>query len=81
MPVINKIKPFLDAKGITPYQFRKDSGIAQRTAYDLYNNPSQLPSSSVLSKICDAYEIQPGVVLEWVKAEAQTEEQKEAVRA
>lgn len=66
MPVINKIKPFLDARKITPYQFRKDAGIAQRTAYDLYNNPLQLPSSSVLSKICDAYEIQPGEVLLWI---------------
>lgn len=63
----NKIKSFLDKKGITPYQFRKDAGIAQRTAYDLYNNPSQLPSSTVLSKICNAYEIQPGLILEWVK--------------
>uniref|UniRef100_UPI001D01A7DC helix-turn-helix domain-containing protein n=1 Tax=Nostoc sp. MG11 TaxID=2721166 RepID=UPI001D01A7DC len=38
----------------------------QRTAYDLYNNPDQLPSSTVLSKICDTYEVQPGEVLEWV---------------
>ncbi len=36
-------------------------------AYDLYNNPDQLPSSAVLSKICDAYEVQPGELLEWVK--------------
>lgn len=66
MPVINTIKDFVDAQGITPYQFRKDVGIAQRTAYDLYNNPLQLPSSSVLTKICDHYEIQPSVLLRWV---------------
>lgn len=72
MPVINKIKPFLDGKGITPYRFRKDVGIAQRTAYNLYNDPSQLPSSTVLSKICDAYEIQPGILLEWVRSEAES---------
>lgn len=65
MPVRNKIKEFLDTRGITPYRFRKDTGIAQRTAYDLYNNPDQLPSSTVLSKICDTYEIQPSVILEW----------------
>jgi DNA-binding Xre family transcriptional regulator len=65
MPVINKIKPFLDSRGMTPYQFRKTVGIAQRTAYDLYNNPEQLPSSVVLSKICDAFEVQPGELLEW----------------
>lgn len=66
MSVKNKIKKFLYERGITAYQFRKDVGIAQRTAYDLYNNPDQLPSSTVLSKICDTYEVQPGEVLEWV---------------
>jgi DNA-binding Xre family transcriptional regulator len=66
--VRNKIKQFLDNKGITPYKFRQDTGIAQRTAYDLYNNSEQLPSSSVLSKICDTYEVQPGELLEWVRA-------------
>lgn len=66
MPVINTIKVFVDGMDITPYQFRKDVGIAQRTAYDLYNNPLQLPSSSVLTKICDRYEIQPSKLLKWV---------------
>ncbi|MCG6138840.1 MAG: helix-turn-helix transcriptional regulator [Nostoc sp. LLA-1] len=66
MSVKNKIKEFLHERGITAYQFRKEVGIAQRTAYDLYNNPNQLPSSTVLSKICDAYEVQPGELLEWV---------------
>jgi DNA-binding Xre family transcriptional regulator len=68
MPVINKIKPFLDGRGITPYRFQKDVGIAVRTAYDLYNLATQLPSSSVLSKICDAYRVQPGELLEWVES-------------
>jgi len=66
MPVRNKIKPFLDQKGITPYQFRKETGIAQRTAYDLYNKPEQLPSSTVLEKICSTYKVQPGELLEWI---------------
>ena len=61
----NKIKQFLDAKGITPYQFERDAKIAHRTAYDLYNNADQVPSSSVLSKICDTYRIQPGEILSW----------------
>lgn len=63
----NKIKQFVDSRGITPYRFRADVGIAPKTAYDLYNNPDQLPASTVLSKICDAYAIQPNEVLEWVK--------------
>jgi DNA-binding Xre family transcriptional regulator len=69
MPVRNKIRAFLDSKGITPYRFRQDVGIASRTAYDLYNKPDQLPSSTVLSKICDAYRIQPNEILEWIDQE------------
>ena len=72
MTVKNKIKQFLDNKGITPYRFRADTGIAPSTAYDLYNNPDRLPNSNVLTKICDAYEIQPGEVLEWVRGGALT---------
>lgn len=61
----NKIKHFLDIRGITCYRFMKDVGIAQGTAYALYDNPDQIPASNVLSKICDAYEVQPGELLEW----------------
>lgn len=62
----NKIKNFLDDREITRYQFRKDTGIAQRTAYDLYARPEQLPSSTVLDKICSTYKVQPGELIEWV---------------
>jgi DNA-binding Xre family transcriptional regulator len=66
MPMKNKIKQFLEQRGITRYQFRKDTGIAQRTAYDLYAKPEQLPSSTVLAKICSTYRVQPGELLEWI---------------
>jgi DNA-binding Xre family transcriptional regulator len=66
MPVKNKVKQFVDSKGITPYQFQKDTGVAPRTAYDLYNKPEQVPHVTVLNKICDFYQIQPGELLEWV---------------
>ena len=69
----NKIKSLLESRGITTYRFQRDAGIAQRTAYDLVNNPDQLPSSTVLSKICDAYEIQPSEVLVWVKRKSTDE--------
>ena len=63
----NTIKQFLDGRGITRYRFMKDVGIAQNTAYNLCGNPYQLPSSDVLSRICDTYEIQPGEILVWSK--------------
>ena len=66
MPVINTIKQFVDDMGITRYQFRKDTGISQRTAYDLYDNPLQVPSSTVLTKICDFYQVQPSLLIKWV---------------
>lgn len=66
MPVRNTVKTFINKKGITPYQFGKETGIAQKTAYALYNIPEQRPSPSVLDKICDFYQIQPGELLEWV---------------
>jgi DNA-binding Xre family transcriptional regulator len=69
MPVKNKIKDFLDTKGITAYKFKQDVDIAQRTAYDLYNNANQLPSSTVLSKICDTYRVQPNEVIMWIPPE------------
>lgn len=69
MAVKNTIRSFLDAREITPYRFQKDTGVSVRTAYDLCNNPEQLPSSSVLSKICNTYEIQPGEILVWEPVE------------
>lgn len=47
----------------------KDTGVAQRTAYDLCNNPMQLPSPDVLRKICNTYRIQPSEILEWIPPE------------
>ncbi len=66
MPVINQIKVFIDSMGITPYQFMKDTGVAPGTAYNLYNNPSQVPHVLVLNKICDRYKVQPCTFLKWV---------------
>lgn len=69
MPVINKIQLFIDRRNITRYRFMKDTGVAQRTAYDLCSNPLQLPSPDVVRKICEAYEIQPNEIMEWLPKE------------
>ena len=67
----NKIKQFLDGREITRYRFMQDVGIAQGTAYSLYANPEQLPSSVVLTKICDTYKVQPGELLEWIPSDVE----------
>jgi hypothetical protein len=66
MPVKNKIKELIDKKGISVYRFQRDVRIAPGTAYSLYNNPNQLPSSNVISKICDAYRVPVQDVLVWI---------------
>lgn len=65
MPMRNKVKQFIDAKGITAYQFIKETGIAPGTGYKLYKDPKHMPSPVVLEIICDTYEIQPNEILEW----------------
>ena len=67
MPVVNTLKAFVDEKDITIYQFCKKTGIALNTGYNLYNNPEQRPSPSVIEKICDYYECQPCELMKWIK--------------
>lgn len=66
MTMRNKIKEFIEAKGVTVYQFRQMTGIANKTAYDLVNKPEQYPSREVMDKICSTFQIQPSELLEWV---------------
>ncbi len=67
MAMRNRIKPFVDGLGLTVYQFRQRTGIANKTAYDLYNNPDQYPAKNVMEKICSTFKVQPGDLLEWVE--------------
>jgi transcriptional regulator with XRE-family HTH domain len=66
MPLRNRIKAFVNSKGITRYQFCKDTGLTQNTGYRLYNDSNYIPGSDALLKICKAYKIQPGVLIEYV---------------
>ena len=69
MAVRNKIKSFVDGLGITPYELMKRTKISPTTAYALYNDPSQLPSSTTLTKICNTFRVQPGEILVWIPPE------------
>lgn len=72
MSMRNRVKFFLESKGISTYQFIKDTGIAPTTGYKLAKDPTHLPSIRVLEVICSTYKVQPGEILEW------TEERKSA---
>jgi len=55
-----RIKPLVDQRGITPYRFWKDLGVAQNTAYSLYNDPTYIPREEVMSLLFQIYSWQPG---------------------
>lgn len=73
MTVLNRIKQFLDSRPdpvsgteyTSPYRFWQDTGIGRDTAYRMYNDPTYIPTSKALNKICSAYKIQPGTFLTW----------------
>jgi DNA-binding Xre family transcriptional regulator len=67
VPLRNRIKQFVDDMGITPYQFRKDTGLAANTAYNLYNDPDYIPGAAAMTKICQTYKVQPGVLIEYIQ--------------
>lgn len=69
MPLVNKIKEFIDRRGITPYRFAKEVGITTNTVYPLYNNPNQRMGVLVLEKICDVYKVQPSEIIGWVDSD------------
>ncbi len=72
--MINKVKPFLESRGMSAYQFIKDTGIAPATGYKLAKSASYLPGIRVLEVICDTYQVQPGDIIEWTPGNLSEEE-------
>jgi len=66
MPLRNRVKKLVDSMEITRYQFCKDTGLTQNTGYRLYKDSDYIPGSDALLKICKAYKIQPGVLIEYL---------------
>jgi DNA-binding Xre family transcriptional regulator len=66
MVLKNRVKEFTQSRGITIYKFIQQTGIAMSTGYKLSQNPSHLPSITVLQAICDRYEIQPNEIVYWI---------------
>lgn len=65
----NKVAELLKARSHTPYRFWKMIGTAQQTAYNLANNPLQIPSAEVLDSICEAYGVEVADVIEHIPNE------------
>lgn len=62
----NRIKKFIEEKGISRYKFWQDTKLGRDTAYRLCNDPNYIPTGSVLDKICTTYKVQPGEFLVWL---------------
>ncbi|MCC5639776.1 helix-turn-helix transcriptional regulator [Nostoc sp. CHAB 5844] len=67
----NRIKQFIEEKGISRYKFWQETQLGRDTAYRLCNDPSYIPTGSVLDKICTTYKVQPGEFLVWLPDEDQ----------
>jgi len=63
MVLKNRVKEFTENKGITIYKFAKDVGISFNTGYRLSNDPTHLPSITVLEAICDYYKVDPNEII------------------
>lgn len=66
--IINRVKGFVDTRGLSVYRFWKETGISKTTAYNLYNDPGQPLSNQILDAICTRYKVQPNEIIMWVDA-------------
>ncbi len=55
MAMKNKLKQFVEKRGITAYKLSKQTGLPLNTVYRLVNNPSQVPSGEVMDAILNQY--------------------------
>ncbi|QKQ75613.1 helix-turn-helix transcriptional regulator [Nostoc sp. TCL240-02] len=65
----NRIKKFIDERGVSRYKFWQETKLGRDTAYRLCNDSSYIPTGNVLDKICATYKIQPGELLVWLPDE------------
>ncbi|GAB1544797.1 hypothetical protein NUACC21_74730 [Scytonema sp. NUACC21] len=60
----NKIKQFVDARGLTPYRFWKDTKLGKATAYELYNDSERVPDNETIRRIRTAYNCKTSDLIE-----------------
>jgi len=51
----NKLKEFLDSRGITGYELAKVTGIPQNTVYRIVNDTTVYPMRDVMNRILKTY--------------------------
>ena len=73
MPISWKVKPLLDAEGVTPYRLMVESSLSRAIVYGIANNTHEALDAGVMEKLIPAMrkltnkpELQIGDVVEWV---------------
>lgn len=51
----NRLKQFVEKRGITPYKLSKDTRLPLNTIYRLVNNPDVVPTGEVMDAILNQY--------------------------
>lgn len=65
----NRIKSLLKSRNISAYRFIKETGIGATLGYQLARDPTKIPSTVIISKICDTYKVQPSDIIYWIEKE------------
>lgn len=64
---MNRIKDFLLERDVaSAYQFQKQTGLAEATAYRLFNKREVYPDRRTVNTICKTFDAQPGDFLVYV---------------
>lgn len=65
MPMRNRVREFLDERGMSAYAFIKETGIGETTGYKLAKDSSHLPSIRVLEALCETFQVQANEFVVW----------------
>jgi DNA-binding Xre family transcriptional regulator len=66
LAIRNRIRQFVDERGITVYRLIKDTGISNTTGYALANNPHQVPDAKTLNALQSVYRCSFDELLEYI---------------
>jgi hypothetical protein len=77
--VLNDLKRLIDERGITRYQFWKETEFNKATAYRLYDDPYYIPGREVMEKIAQVYGWEPKQYIVYVPSDIATLAQRVAI--
>lgn len=75
----NALKELMDSRGVTRYRLWKLTGLAQNTAYRLYDDSEYVPGGDVMDSVCAALDCQPGDWLVYIPDESGGKGGKESI--